>query len=147
MDALDAALLAAPAAFALHVAEEAPGFAAWARRHASCRYTDEDFLRINGAGLALSVTTTALALRGGRSGFLVNYASLTSRAVFNAAFHAVTQAPGRRTAFGVVLPLWALTTALGRRAGLLDRRTVTAALAVGGPVHAAAVARQVYRVL
>jgi len=93
MDALRATLWAFPPAFALHVADEAPGFTRWARRHASPEYTRADFARINGAGFGLALATTALA----------------------------------------------------RRAGLLERRDVAAALALGGPVHAAAVARQVYR--
>ena len=147
MNALDATLWAFPPAFALRVAEEAPGFAQWARRHASPDYTDADFARINAAGFALSVATTALAVRGERRGFRLHYASLTSQAVFNAVFHASTRAPGARTAAGVVLPLWLLTTALARRRGLLDRRTIIVSLAVGGPLHAAAVAHQVYRAI
>lgn len=147
MDALRATLWAFPPAFALHVADEAPGFTRWARRHASSEYTSADFARINGAGFALAVATSALALRGGPRAFRVHYASLTSQAVFNAIFHAVTRAPGTRTAVGVVLPLWVATTALARRAGALGRRDVAAALLFGGPAHAAAVARQVYRVL
>jgi hypothetical protein len=55
MDALDATLWAFPAAFALHVADEAPGFTPWARRHASPEYTKTDFVRINGAGFALAL--------------------------------------------------------------------------------------------
>ena len=43
-----------PVVFAAHVAEEAPGFTDWARRHASERYTQADFLRNNAAGLALT---------------------------------------------------------------------------------------------
>jgi hypothetical protein len=144
MRALDATLLAAPLAFAAHVADEAPGFPRWARCHASPRYSDRDFAQINAAGFALTLAGTALALRGGRRGFLVHYVSLSSQAVFNALFHAFTGAPGRRTAIGLVLPLWLLTTALARAAGLLDRRTIAAALALGGPLHAAAVAQQVY---
>ena len=38
-----------PVALALHVAEEAPGFAAWARRNTWTGYTQRDFLRTNGA--------------------------------------------------------------------------------------------------
>src|SRR4051794_26054183 len=39
MDTLDAALWSFPAAYALHVAQEAPGFTAWARRYVAPRYT------------------------------------------------------------------------------------------------------------
>jgi len=47
------------AALALHVAEEAPGFASWARRNTWPGYRDSDFGAINAGGLAL----TALAVR------------------------------------------------------------------------------------
>ena len=39
-----------PALYVLHVAEEAPGFTAWARRHGATRYTQRNFVKINGAG-------------------------------------------------------------------------------------------------
>ena len=42
-----AALWAFPAAYALHVAQEAPGFVDWARRHASPSHSRVDFVRIN----------------------------------------------------------------------------------------------------
>jgi hypothetical protein len=67
--------------------------------------------------------------------------------VFNAIFHVVTRAPGARTAVGVVLPVWVATTAAARRAQLLERRDIATNLALGGPVHAAAVAHQVYRAI
>ena len=44
---LRAAARLLPAAFGLHVLEEAPGFTGWARRHASERYTQRDFVRKN----------------------------------------------------------------------------------------------------
>jgi hypothetical protein len=40
-----------PVAYALHVVEEAPGFAAWVRRHAARDYTDAEFVRINASAL------------------------------------------------------------------------------------------------
>ena len=43
-----------PAAFALHVLEEAPEFPAWARRHASPRYSHRDFVANNAFGFALT---------------------------------------------------------------------------------------------
>ena len=39
-----------PAAYLVDVAEEAPGFTAWARRNASERYTQTDFVRNNALG-------------------------------------------------------------------------------------------------
>src|SRR5688500_15413543 len=65
-----------PAAFALHVLEEAPGFTTWVNRYASDRYTVDDFVRNNGLGLVMTVGATFLVAR------------VRSRAVFFA-FYAV----------------------------------------------------------
>jgi hypothetical protein len=77
---------------------------------------------------------------------------LTQQAVFNAAFHAGTTvayreySPGLMTSVALGLPLWAATTRSARRGGVLSRRALRGALAAGGLVHGAAVARQVYSV-
>jgi hypothetical protein len=63
----------------------------------------------------------------------------------NAVFHGAT-VPGLPTAIGVVVPLWARITQLARQRGLLSRRELATALAVGGALHGAAVAHQVYSV-
>src|SRR5690349_3493504 len=111
MDVLDAALWAFPAAYALHVAQEAPGFAAWARRNASPDYTQRDFVRVNASGIVSTLATTALAARG-RRGFALHHAAITHQAVWNPVFHAAGRAPGLTTAAGAVLPAWALLTAV-----------------------------------
>jgi hypothetical protein len=146
MDRLQAALWAFPAAFGLHVAEEAAGgFTDWAQRRASPRYTGRDFMRNNALGFAMTLAATALATRPGRRGFRLHYAVvLTQQAAGNAVFHAATRAPGRLTAIGVVLPLWARITLLAGRQRLLSRRDLVTALALGGAIHGAAVAQQVY---
>jgi hypothetical protein len=144
VDALDAALWSFPVAYALHVAQEAPGFAAWARRHASPDYTQRDFARINAFGMVSTLATTALAARG-RRGFALHHASITQQAVWNPVFHAVAGAPGLATAAGAVLPAWAAITAVGLRRGLLTRRGVAWAVALGAPIHSAAVWATVYR--
>jgi hypothetical protein len=53
-----------PVALAVHVAEEAPGFAAWARRHASPDYSDRDFVMINALGLGTTLAGTVATARG-----------------------------------------------------------------------------------
>jgi hypothetical protein len=148
MDRLQAALWAFPAAFGVHVAEEAAGgFTEWAQREASPRYTQRDFVRNNTLGFAMTFVGTALATRPGRRGLRLHYALvITQQAAGNAVFHAVTRAPGRLTAIGVALPLWIRITRLARREGILNGRDVSAALALGGMVHAAAVAQQVYSI-
>ncbi|MBD0283433.1 MAG: hypothetical protein ICV69_14765 [Thermoleophilaceae bacterium] len=146
MDRLRAALWAFAAAFAVHVADEAAGgFSEWAQDRASPRYTQRDFVRNNALGLAVTLAATALATRPRRRGFRLHYALvLTQQAAGNAVFHGATRAPGRLTAIGIVLPLWAGITQLACQRALLRRRDVATALAVGGAAHGVAVAHQVY---
>ena len=150
-DVRRAAALFVPA-LAIHVAEEAPGFTGWARRYASDRYTQRDFVVINAAGLVMTGAGTAVALRSpSRAVFLAYYAAMaTQQAVFNAVFHAGTTAafctysPGTVSAVGLVLPVWVRLTRAALRERLLTRRSLTAALAIGAVLHTGAVARQVF---
>jgi hypothetical protein len=144
VDRLDVALWSFPAAYALHVAEEAPGFASWARRNATPSYSRADFVRVNASGLLTTVATTWLASRGPR-GFALHHASITQQAVWNPVFHLATRAPGFATAAGAVLPAWAAITALGLRRGRLTRGRVAWSIALGAPAHAVAVWSTVYR--
>ncbi len=111
-------------AFALHVLEEAPGFTAWARRHASERYTQRDFARNNALGLAITGAATYVLARPSRRRrfFGVYYSTiLTQQALFNTVFHAATTVAWREYSPGAVL-----------------------ASAIGGTIHAGAVAQQVF---
>ena len=142
-----------PAILALHVAEEAPGFAAWVRRHGSPRYSGADFIRINAAGLAMTLgATEALRrARGHTSVFLYLAFVLTQQALFNTIFHAGATiayreySPGLVTAVVGFLPAWWRLTRLARGEGLISARASRAAAAIGGVVHAAAVVETVYR--
>src|SRR6266536_498746 len=108
MAAFDRLVWLFPCAFVAHVAEETPGFARWARRHARRDYTQGDFVRNNVAGLLLTAAGAYAATRPRRRGGGSVYAVvLTQQAVGNAAFHAITRAPGLTTSVGLVLPLWA----------------------------------------
>lgn len=141
-----------PAVFALHVAEEAPGFTRWARRHASPRYSQREFVRNNAAGLALTLAgTAALARRPTRPVVFAYFATvLTQQALWNTVFHAATTvayraySPGLVSAVGGFLPLWWGLSRHARRAGLLPARAELGAAAIGGAIHATAVAQQVY---
>jgi hypothetical protein len=143
-----------PAALALHVAEEAPGFAAWARRHAWAGYRDRDFMTINATGLALTVATTA-AVRRSRSDmvFLLFHAGLVSQqALWNPVFHLATtlrwreRSPGVVTALALFPPVWWHITRDGLRTGALTPRRLAASALAGGALHAVAVAQQVFGV-
>jgi Protein of unknown function with HXXEE motif len=142
-----------PAAFALHVVEEAPGFTGWARRHASERYTRRDFWRNNAAGMLLTLPTAGAISRRlpGRAAFFAFYTLvLTQQALWNTVFHAATTAawreysPGLVTAGALFLPLWAWTTRLAFQEDLLSGRAVAAGVVLGGAIHGTAVAQQVF---
>ena len=53
-------VLAAPVIFAIHVAEEAPGFVAWFNGLVPRGITQETFLGVNAAAFAITVLLTAL---------------------------------------------------------------------------------------
>ena len=143
-----------PAALALHVLEEAPGFTEWVNRYASRRYTSGDFVRINALGLVgTTAGTLAVARSRNRALFFLYYtALLTQQAAFNPLFHAGTTAkfraysPGLVTSVALFPPLWYSLTRLAVREGLLTRGKVAGALVIGGLLHTVAVAEQVFSV-
>jgi hypothetical protein len=140
-----------PAAFAVHIAEEAPGFVAWARRHASERYTARDFWRNNLVGMAMTLAGTALVARTSDPRVVYPYyaAVLTQQALFNRVFHAGTTVAFRAYSPGVAtsplfVAVWALATRALLRERLASRQGVAASIAAGGAIHAWAVADQVF---
>jgi uncharacterized protein with HXXEE motif len=151
---VDRAALTFVGAFALHVLEEAPGFTAWARRHACERYTQRDFVRNNTLGLGITGAATYVLARSSRRRggvFLVYYSTIfTQQALFNTIFHAGTTvawraySPGLITSLTLFLPLWLRTTHLALDDGLITRRRAVLASALGGAIHAGAVAQQVF---
>lgn len=96
-----------PLAYALHVLEELPRFAAWAIRYANPGFTMRDYLTIHLTGIAVAVAAP-LAIRYS-SNRLVIFAFLTfvftPAAFFNIVFHA-----GATVVFGAYCP--GLITAL-----------------------------------
>jgi hypothetical protein len=140
-----------PAAYIVHVAEEAPRFTAWARRNASERYTQKDFVRNNALGLVSTIAATWAITRSERRALDLAYYTLivTQQAVFNALFHALTSITYREYSPGLVtavlpVPLWRRLTRAAVAEHRLTERDVGACTIVAGAVHAAVVARQVY---
>ena len=140
-----------PAAYVVHVAEEAPGFTAWARRNASERYTQTDFVRNNALGFVSTIAATAAITRSERRALALAYYTLvvTQQAVFNALFHVGTTIAYREYSPGVVtsvltVPLWRRLTRAALAEHRLSRRELNACVLLAGIVHAAVVARQVY---
>lgn len=140
-----------PAAYLVHVAEEAPGFTAWARRNASRRYTHTDFVRNNALGFVSTIAATAAITRSERRSLTLAYYTLvvTQQAVFNALFHVGTTLAYREYSPGVIssvltVPLWRRLTRAALAEQRLSRRDLSACVLVAGMVHPAVIARQVY---
>ena len=140
-----------PAAYVVHVAEEAPGFTAWATRNASGRYTQTDFVRNNALGFVSTLAATAWITRSERRALGLAYYTLvvTQQAVFNALFHMGTTLAYREYSPGVVtsvltVPLWRRLTRAALAEHRLSKRDVIVCTFVAGVVRAAVVARQVY---
>jgi hypothetical protein len=140
-----------PAVYLLHVAEEAPGFVAWAKRNASPRYSERDFATINSLGFLSTAAATAVVTRADSRRLNLAYYSLvvTQQALFNAMFHSVTTVAFREYSPGLItsiltVPFWRRLTRAAIAEGRLSRRELAPCLFVAGIVHAGAVARQVF---
>jgi hypothetical protein len=137
------------AALALHVAEEAPGFSAWARRNAWPGYRDRDFALINASGLALTALAGAAVRREPRLFGLWYTTIVCQQLLWNPVFHAGTTiayreySPGLVTALVLFPALWWRATKRGLHAGMLSRGRVALAAAAGGAIHLSAVRKQV----
>ena len=138
-------------AFAFHVLEEAPQFTAWAKRHASQRFTRADFLRNNGLGMALSaLLCAAVAVFPHPVVVFVFFALCVWQAGFNTVFHVATTAaygvysPGLLTSLMLYPALCCYLSRLAFREGLLTNTGGLIALVLGGVIHAYVVAAQVY---
>jgi hypothetical protein len=137
-------------ALALHVAEEAPGFAAWARRNTWPGYHDRDFVFINAGGLALTALTGAAVRREPRLFGLWYAAIVTQQMLWNPVFHLGTTvayreySPGLVTALTLFPVLWWRETRRALASGRLTRRGIAAAALAGGLLHLTAVRKQVY---
>jgi hypothetical protein len=140
-----------PAAFALHVVEEARGFTEWVNRHGSERYTAADFVRINGAGLASGLAGTALVARiTDRRLFLLFYSAMLAQLPANAAWHAGTTvayreySPGLVTSLALFPALWYAVTRVALAEGRLSRRGAALGAIAAAVLHAAMVRQTVY---
>jgi hypothetical protein len=139
-----------PAAYAVHVAEEAPGFTAWAKRNASARYTHRDFVRVNGLGFVGTVAAT-FVVTGAKSRTLdlAYFTLVATQQAANAVFHSATTVAFREYSPGLVtsmltVPLWRRLTRAALAEKLLTKPDVVACTVLAGVVHAAVVARQVF---
>jgi hypothetical protein len=79
MNSFDRLLWLFPAAFVVHVAEEAPGFTSWTQRNAREDYTQRDFVRNNVAGFLLTLAGTYAATRRRRRDLSAVYTGILTR--------------------------------------------------------------------
>jgi Protein of unknown function with HXXEE motif len=144
---------ALPVAYAVHVAEEAPEFTAWARRNASGRYSQRDFVRNNALGFISTVAATAVVRQRPRPTLDLAYYTLvvTQQALFNAVFHSVATvafreySPGLATSL-LTVPIWAGLTRAAMAESRLTSRQVVVCTLLAGAFHAGVVANQVFYV-
>ena len=124
----------------LHVLEEWPRFTGWARLHASARFTQRDYNVIHSAGIAVSLLAALIVSRfPNRPVVFIFFAFVfTPAVVFNTLFHVdasvLTRSycPGAISAVAIYLPLFAVTTALAYREGLLGMGALIATLVLAG---------------
>jgi hypothetical protein len=141
-----------PAAFALHVLEESRGFTDWVHRNGRADYSIDDFVQINATGLLLTIGATLAVTRRPRRGLFAGYYALvlTQQALFNPVFHVGSSlayrdwSPGTASAVVLFPPLWWRLTRRALRDRVIGVGGVSVGIAVGGAVHAAAVADQVF---
>ena len=142
-----------PIAFMVHVLEELPRFADWARRHASKRFTLNDYLRVHCAGLIVSpMSAGAIWLFPNSWTVLLFFALVFAPAVFfNSLFHAGATlhsgayCPGLFTAIVLYLPLFYILCRLALREGLLSNSTMIVGLLIAGVFHAVEVGHNLYK--
>jgi hypothetical protein len=135
------ALLAAPVIFICHVAEEAPGFVAWANAHVEPDITPQMFWSVNLSGLVMTLLAIGAArLQPSPASFLLVAGWLSFLMLANAALHLTatimfqSYVPGVITALLLYLPycFWVINKMLHaqsvRRAPMLTAVIIGAIL-------------------
>jgi hypothetical protein len=140
---------ALPAAYVVHVAEEAPRFTRWAQRNASQRYSQRDFVRNNALGFLTTAAATLAVVERRKLDLTYYTLVVTQQAAFNAVFHSATTVAFGEYSPGLVtsilhLPLWRHLTRAAVAERRLTTRDVVACTIIAGAVHAIVVARQVF---
>jgi len=141
------------AATVLHVVEEWPGFPRWARRFASPRYSDGEYVFTHVATIAIAVGTAALLTAFPLPWLVFLFLALVygPGVLCNAFFHAGativsrTYCPGAVTAVLLYLPLSILLLARMLQDGLLGVPALSGALALAMAVHTLEVGHNVFK--
>jgi uncharacterized protein with HXXEE motif len=147
------ALMLLPVVQAVHVWEEWPGFPKWARRFASNRYTDREYIVTHALAIT-SAIAVVLLVRAFPNRFVVfaGFAfawgpGIACNAVFHIAATVVSRhyCPGALTSIVLYAPFTAWLVALALREGLLSSATATIALVVASAFHAIEVGHNVFK--
>lgn len=142
-----------PVCTLLHVAEEWPGFPRWARRFASARYTDREYVVTHVLTVALAVGAAAALRRWtGPGAVFAFFALLVGPAVWwNAWFHlgatvrSGVYCPGAVTGALLYLPLGAWLAGRALAEGLVGPGALALALAVALAFHVLEVGHGVFK--
>ncbi len=140
-------------AFVLHVLEEWPRFAAWARRYASARFTSREYIRIHTAGIAVSMVAPAIVSRFPDPPVIFIFFSFVflPAVLMNAFFHigasfvTRTYCPGVLTACAIYLPLFAIVTTLAHQEHILTAATFGLSCAISAGFHFWEVGHNVFK--
>jgi hypothetical protein len=147
------AVLLLPVASLLHVLEEWPRFPRWARRFASARYTDREYLLLHAAGLLSVLVAALLASRFPKPWLLFLLFALVvgPGMLWNGVFHlgatlaSRTYCAGAVTGLLVYVPLSAVLARLAVREALLGPAALLVALALALAVHVLEVGHNVFK--
>ena len=142
-----------PLAVSLHVLEEWPGFPRWARRFASEKYSDREYIVTHILAIVLAVGSVVLIRAFPNNWMLFGFwafmfgPGIVCNALFHAGATALTRTycPGVITSLLVYVPLSALLVFLALREGLFTGTLLMAALAVAGILHAIEVGHNVFK--
>ena len=150
---LTQALALFPIAQTLHVWQEWPRFPEWARRFASDRYTDREYIITHGLAVASAVAALLLARAFLNQAviFVVFALVFGPGTACNALFHVGATlisrhyCPGAVTSIVVYIPLTLWLIVLALREGLMSPARVTTALLIAATFHAVEVGHNVFK--
>jgi hypothetical protein len=142
-----------PALTAVHVIEEWPCFAAWARRFASARYSDREYVVTHVLTVAIAIGGAAvLSTRPSTPVVFAGFAlGIGSAVAWNGCFHLAATCWSRRYCPGVVtgvvlyLPFSGWLATLALREGLLTPGGLATALGIALAGHVAEVGHTVFK--
>jgi uncharacterized membrane protein YoaK (UPF0700 family) len=142
-----------PIVQAAHVWEEWPGFPKWARRFASDRYTDRQYIVTHAVAIA-SAIAVVLVVRTfpARSVVFLAFAfafgpGIGCNAVFHLGATVISRqyCPGAVTSIVLYFPLTLWLMVLALREDLMSPTTAMIALAIAGVFHAVEVGHNVFK--